>query len=125
MLDGCVPGGEGVDINIEEASDFAVAVTTAIDINFKEGIDAIVLAEAEVAVGGGKGIANAVTTENTRICRGEIKNIATDTDLEVGDDEGGICDGLVVDITAISFPLLFIEQIDLGDVESIAAGTAF
>ena len=83
------------------------------------------MTEAEVTVGGGKGIASAVTTEDTRIgqcC--EIKNVATNTSLEVGDDEGGIGNGLVVDITAISFPILFIEEIDLRDVESIAAGTA-
>ena len=89
MFDGCVPGGKGIDINIEEASDFAVAVTTAIDINFKEGIDAIVsLTEAEVTVGGGKGIANAVATEDTRVCQcSEVKNIATDAYFKVGDDK--------------------------------------
>ena len=41
------------------------------------------------------------------------------------DDEGGIGNGLVVDIMTVSFPILFIEQIDFGNLEGITAGTAF
>ena len=103
-----------------------IVSSAAIEVNAEDGISAastiIDGSEVQIIL---EWIVAAVVVCQRCENRRDVEEISADAYFKVGDDEGGICDGLVVGITAMSFPLLFIEEIDLGDVESIAAGTAF